>query len=133
LADPLAQRKGSERLSARGRYLLGLLIVALVGAVVAAVAPPGSRDEVGAGVLLALLVQAPLGWWTLRSIGTEKFQLVWVGAMIIRMVVVALAALVLARVYRWDAGALLLTLVVTLLALLLVEAVTAVREHSRLK
>jgi hypothetical protein len=53
--------------------------------------------------------------------------------MIIRMVVVALAALVLARVYRWDAGALLLTLVVTLLALLLVEAVTAVREHSRLK
>jgi hypothetical protein len=107
--------------------------VGLVGAVAAAVAPPDPRNEVGAGVLLALLVQAPLGWWTLRSIGTEKFQLVWVGGMIIRMLVVALAALVLARVYRWDAGALLLTLVVTLLALLLVEAVTAVREHSRLK
>ncbi len=133
MADPLAQRKGSERLSTRGRYLLGLLIVGLVGAVAAAVTPPASRDEVGAGVLLALLAQAPLGWWTLRSIGTEKFQLVWVGSMIIRMVVVALAALVLARVYHWDAGALLLTLVVTLLALLLVEAVTAVREHSRLK
>ena len=133
MADPLAQRKGSERLSGRGRYLLGLLIVGLVGAVAAAAAPPVSRDEVGAGVLLALLIQAPLGWWTLRSIGTEKFQLVWVGAMIIRMVVVALAALVLARVYRWDAGGLLLTLVATLLALLLVEAVTAVREHSRLK
>ena len=105
----------------------------LVGAVAAVVAPPGSREEVGAGVLMALLVQAPLGWWTLRSIGTEKFQLVWVGGMIIRMVVIALAALVLARVYRWDAGSLLLTLVATLLALLLVEAVTAVREHSRVK
>ena len=90
-------------------------------------------EEVGAGVLLALLVQAPLGWWTLRSIGTETFQLVWVAGMIIRLGVVALAAVGLARVYHWDAAALLVTLVATLLALLLVEAATAVREHSRLK
>jgi hypothetical protein len=53
--------------------------------------------------------------------------------MIIRLGVVALAAVGLARVYHWDAAALLVTLVATLLALLLVEAATAVREHSRLK
>ena len=120
-------------MSGRRRYLLGLLIVGLLGALAAFIAPPSSREEVGAGVLLALLVQAPLGWLTLRSIGTGTFQLVWVGGMILRLVVVALAAVGLARVYHWDAGALLLTLVATLLALLLVEAAAAVREHSRLK
>jgi hypothetical protein len=83
--------------------------------------------------VIGLLVQAPLGWWTLRSIGTEKFQLVWVGGMIFRLALVGLAAVVLAREYRWDAGVLLMALVATLLALLLVEAMTAVREHSRSK
>ena len=120
-------------MSGRRRYLLGLLFVGLLGVVAAFMAPPRSREEVGAGVLLALLVQAPLGWWTLRSIGTETFQLVWVSGMIIRLGVVALAAVGLARVYHWDAAALLVTLVATLLALLLVEAAAAVREHSRLK
>ena len=120
-------------MSGRRRYFLGLLVVGLLGALAALIAPTSSREEVGAGVLLALLVQAPLGWWTLRSIGTETFQLAWVGGMIIRLGVVALAAVGLARVYHWDASALLLTLVATLLALLLVEAATAVREHSRLK
>src|SRR3954464_6881737 len=100
LADPLAQREGSGRLSARGPYLLGLLIVGLLGAVAAVIAPPSSRGEVGAGVLLALLVQAPLGWWTLRSIGTETFQLVWVGGMILRLAVVGVAAVGFARVYH---------------------------------
>ena len=95
-----------------------------------AMAKPSLREEIGAGVLGGLLVQAPLGWWTLRSIGTEKFQLVWVGGMVIRLGVVAFAALVLAPEYRWQSGAMLLSLVATLLVLLLVEAVTAVREHS---
>jgi hypothetical protein len=51
--------------------------------------------------------------------------------MIIRLAVVVFAAVVLAGEYQWEAGALLMTLVATLLVLLLVEAVTAVREHSR--
>jgi hypothetical protein len=37
---------------------------------------------------------------------------------------------VLAPAYRWDAGALLLALVATLLVLLLIEAMTAVRKHT---
>jgi hypothetical protein len=114
-------------------YLLGGLAVAVVGATVAASAPSPIREEISAAVVLALVVQAPLGWWTLRSIGSEKFQLVWVGGMALRLVSLGLAALVLVRVYQWNAGALLLTLVATLLALLLVEAFTAAREHSRSK
>ena len=113
------------------RYLTGLAAVALAGAVAAGVAGPRLREEITVGVVGGLLMQAPLGWWTLRSIGTERFQLVWVGGMVIRLVLVAFAALILAPVYRWDSGAMLLTLVATVLLLLLVEAVTAVREHSR--
>jgi hypothetical protein len=41
--------------------------------------------------------------------------------------------LVLSRNHRWDAGAVLMALVATLLVLLLVEAATAVQEHSRSK
>jgi hypothetical protein len=105
--------------------------VALAGVILVGLVGRPFREEITAGVVGGLLLQAPLGWWTLRSIGTEKFQLVWVGGMIIRLLVVAFAALVLAPIYRWQTGAMLLTLVATVLLLLLVEAVTAVREHSR--
>jgi peptidoglycan biosynthesis protein MviN/MurJ (putative lipid II flippase) len=113
------------------RYVIGLLAVAALGVVVVILARPSLREEIAAGELIAVLIQAPLGWWTLRSIGTEKFQLVWLGGMVIRLTLVVFAAVVLAGQYNWEAGALLMTLVVTLLVLLLVEAVTAVREHSR--
>jgi apolipoprotein N-acyltransferase len=115
------------------QYLAGSIGAGLLGLLAVMLARPLLRAEIGAGVLAGFLVQAPLGWWTLRSIGTERFQLVWVGGMIIRLAVVGLAALVLAPIYRWDTGAMLLALVATLLVLLMVEAVTAVREHSRAK
>ena len=120
-------------MTALRQYLIGLGTAGILGLAAASLAEPSVRSEVRAGVLLGLLVQAPLGWWTLRSIGTEKFQLVWVGGMIFRFAVVAVAALVLAPVYRWDTGPVLLALVATLLVLLLVEAVTAMREHSTTK
>jgi hypothetical protein len=116
--------------AARG-YMTGLVAVVMLGALVSVLAGPSFRTEIAIGVVGGLLVQAPLGWWTLRSIGTERFQLVWLGGMVIRLVMVAVAALVLAPEYRWQTGTLLLALVGTLLLLLLVEAATAVREHSR--
>ncbi len=118
-------------MSTARRYATGLAAVAVLGAMIVVLAEPSLRTEIAIGVVGGLLVQAPLGWWTLRSIGTERFQLVWVGGMVIRLAAVAIAALVLAPEYRWQTGALLLALVGTLLVLLLVEAATAVREHSR--
>lgn len=118
-------------MTASRSYASGLLAVAVLGAIVAALSPASLRLEIAIGVFGGMLIQAPLGWWTLRSIGSEKFQLVWLSGMAIRLVIVAFAALVLAPVYRWQSGAILLALVATLLVLLMVEAVTAVREHSR--
>lgn len=120
-------------MTAFSRYIAGLAAVGVVAAGVASLASLSVRDEIATGVLAGFLVQAPLGWWTLSTIGTEKFQLVWLGGMVIRLVMIGFAALVLAAEFRFEAGALLLALVATLLLLLLVEAVTAVGEHSRAK
>ena len=117
-------------MTAPRQYVMGLVAVALLGIVVVALSPEKSREEIAVGLGTGLLIQAPLGWWTLRSIGTGNFQAVWVGGMLIRLLLVAIAALVLAPIYHWDAAALLLALVATLLVLLLIEAMTAVRKHS---
>jgi hypothetical protein len=114
-------------------YLAGLAAAGVLGILATRLAGPSLREEIAAGVVIGLLVQAPLGWWTLRSIGTEKFQVVWVGGMILRLALVGVAALVLSGQHRWEPGVLLMALVGTLLVLLLVEAVTAAQEHSRSK
>jgi hypothetical protein len=120
-------------MTALRRYLIGLAAVGVLGMVATRLARPSLREEIAAGVVIGLLVQAPLGWWTLRSIGTEKFQLVWVGGMLLRLALVGVAAVALSGQYRWEPGAFLMPLVATLLILLLVEAVTAAQEHSRSK
>jgi hypothetical protein len=118
--------------TAAKRYLLGLGAVAVIGAMLAWLLGADLRAEVGFGVLIGLVVQAPLGWWTIRSIGTERFQLVWVIGMIVRLAVVVIAGLVLAPEYGWHTVATLAALVATLLVLLLVEAVTALRQQSEI-
>ncbi len=120
-------------MTALRRYLTGLAATGALGILVTRLARPSLREEIAAGVVIGLLVQAPLGWWTLRSIGTEKFQLVWICGMLLRLALVGLAAVVLSRQYYWQADAFLMALVVTLLILLLVEAVTAAQEHSSSK
>ncbi|HEX7338101.1 MAG TPA: hypothetical protein VF252_12920 [Gemmatimonadales bacterium] len=111
-------------------YLAGLAAVGLVALILTRLLGPEHRDAAGYGILIGLVVQAPLGWWTIRSIGTERFQLAWVAGMVIRLMVVVLAAVVLAPEYGWNTGATLAGLVSTLLVLLLVEVLIAVREQS---
>lgn len=114
-------------------YLVGLAAVALVALLLTPLIGPDYRAAAGYGILIGLVLQAPLGWWTIRSIGTERFQLVWVAGMVIRLMVVAVAALVLAPGFGWDTAATLAGLVTTLLVLLLLEVLIAVREQSGIK
>jgi hypothetical protein len=111
---------------------VGFAIAAIVGAVLSFRLSP-AWPEVTAGVLLGLSVQAPLGWWTVRSIGTERFQLVWVAGMLIRLSLVGVTALVLVPAFAWRLPPALGALVVTVLVLLLVEVLTAVQGHSGIK
>lgn len=114
----------------RGRYLAGVILVAAAGAGVILMLPPAIRAQAAWGTAIALALQAPLGWWALRSIGTPRFQLVWAMGMAIRLAAVAVTGLVLVPALGWDVVPVLGALVAALLLLLLVEAVTALGEHS---
>ena len=116
-----------------GRYLSGLLVVAAIGSVAVFAVSPDIRREVAAGIGLGLLVQAPLGWLTVRTVGTERFQLVWVLGMVIRLAVLAVAGLILVPELRWEMVATLAALVATMLVLLVVEVLTVLGKNSEIK
>jgi heme A synthase len=113
------------------RYLAGVLMVAASGVALAVLVPGADRVAVGWGVLVGLVLQTPLGWWAVRSIGTERFMAVWGLGMLVRLAVVLIAGLLVLPVLGRRAGSMLGAMVGVLVALLLVEGVTALREHSR--
>lgn len=115
------------------RYFGGLLGAAAIGLVAVFAVSPDIRREVAWGIGLVFLVQAPLGWWTLRSIGTERFQLVWVLGMVIRLGLVAIAGLILVPELRWELIATLVALVATMLVLLVVEVVAVLGNNPEIK
>ena len=114
----------------RARYLVGAALVAGAGAGIILMLSPAIRTQAAWGGAIAMALQAPLGWWALRSIGTSRFQLVWTLGMLVRLAVVGVTGLILVPALGWDVAPVLGALVATLLLLLLVEAVTAAREHS---
>jgi hypothetical protein len=114
-----------------GGYVAGVAAVGLGGLVVAGLVPVTSRAGVLWGLAVGLLLQAPLGWWTLRAVGTERFFAVWGLGMLLRFGVLAVAAFALTAVPGPLAAPMLTTMVGTLVALLLVEGAVAMREHSR--
>ena len=113
----------------RGRYLAGLALAAVMGSA-AIVLSPDHRIELASGIGLGLLVQAPLGWLTIRSLGTARFQAVWLLGMLARLVTVAVAGLILLPVLGWPMIPALAGLVGTVLVLLLVEVVTVARDTA---
>jgi hypothetical protein len=80
---------------------------------------------------VGLVLQTPLGWWAIQSIGTERFMAVWTLGMLVRLAVVLVAGLVVQPALGARAGAMLGAMVGVLVALLAVEGVTAFREQSR--
>ncbi len=113
------------------RYLSGVALVAAGGGLLVAAVPREVRAEVLWGVVTGLVLQVPLGWLALRSIGTEHFLLSWGLGTLVRFTTVGIAGLVLVPALGGSAGPMLGSMVGVLVALLLVEGVAAVREHSR--
>ncbi|MGH7499813.1 MAG: hypothetical protein ACREL3_13295 [Gemmatimonadales bacterium] len=114
-----------------GRYLTGVALVAAAAVAGVAVMPAEIRGEAGWGAGVGLVLQAPLGWWALRAIGTERFMAVWGLGMLVRVTVIGIAGLVVIPVLGARAGPMLGSMVGVLVALLVVEGATALREHSR--
>ena len=113
------------------RYLAGVALVAVGGALATASVPTEIRAVVGWGVAVGLVLQTPLGWWAIRSIGTDRFMAVWGLGMLTRLTVVAVVGVAVLPVLGRRAGPMLGSMVGVLVALLLVEGVTALREHTR--
>lgn len=114
------------------RYALGLLVVAgLVAAVGLLLVGAAERRGVWLGIGLGLAVQAPLGWWVVRVTGSRRFLRAWGAGMLVRFLVVAVAALGLVRALRWQPEPLLLSLVAVLVMSVLVEAVALSGDQRR--
>ena len=113
-----------------GRYVAGVAGVGAAALGLVAVSPAESRPGMAWGLIVGLLLQAPLGWWTLRAIGTDRFLTVWMLGILVRLAVVAVAALTVIPALGDAAAPMLVTMVGILVALLLVEGVVAMREHS---
>lgn len=120
-------------MTAGGRYAGWLLVLAAIGLGVVLSVGPRIQREVAWGIGVALVVQAPLGWWTVKCIGTDRFQLVWVLGMVIRLALVAVAGLILVPELRWEPVATLGALVGTMLLLLLVEVLAILGKNSEIK
>lgn len=112
------------------RYLFGVTAVAAAALLVSLALPPGDRPGIRLAVLIALVVQGPLGWWLVRAIGKERFLVVWAAGLAARLAVVAGCALVLAPKLGLALAPTLLALVGVLMAFLAVEAIV-VRPERR--
>lgn len=112
------------------RYLLGVLATLGGGAVLAWSVDPNHRTGALWGVFAGMVLQAPLGWITLRAIGSDRFMLVWGVGMLVRLAAVGIAALILVPALGKQAAPMLVSMVGVLAALLVLEGVVAMREHS---
>jgi len=112
------------------RYLLGVAACLGAGAVVAWNLAPAHRSGALWGVFAGVVLQAPLGWITLRAIGTDRFILVWGVGMLVRLAAVGVAAMILIPALGHEAQPMLVSMIGVLGALLVIEGIVAMREHG---
>ncbi len=114
------------------RYaLLALLVVAVTVAAGLLLVAPEDRTAMWVGLVAALVVQGPLGWWVVSSIGTQRFVVTWGLSLLARLLLIALLAFVVVPGIGLAATPLLITAVAALAALLMVEGVVALLELSK--
>ncbi len=114
------------------RYaLLALLVVAVTVAAGLLLVAPEDRTAMWVGLVAALVVQGPLGWWVISSIGTQRFVVTWGLSLLARLLLIALLAFVVVPGIGLAATPLLITAVAALAALLMVEGVVALLELSK--
>jgi len=103
------------------RYVTGLAVVAGAALVARRLVAPDWRAPLAIATLLAFVVQGPLGWWLVRSIGTPRFFAVWGLGLAARLVLLGVMALVVAPALGWAASPALVPLALLLVAFIGVE------------
>lgn len=118
-------------MSAGARYLAGTAVIALAAMAAGAVVPGSWRPGWWLALGIALVVQAPLGWWLMRSIGTERFLAVWALGILLRLMTVGLTGLVIVPALSLPAAPALLALAGFLVASLVLEGIVSALQHSQ--
>ena len=115
-------------MSAGRRYILGLLLLATAAAGLMALLAGGAERWLALGV--AVLVQGPLGWWVVQSVGKPRFLAVWVTGMLVRLAVVGVAGIVIVPLMHLRPAAMLVPLALLLTVFVLLEGVVLMGQHS---
>jgi hypothetical protein len=112
-------------------YLAGTALIAAAGLAGAALLAPPAAAGLRLALLTGLGVQAPLGWWLVRTVGTARFLAAWAVGMLARVALVGLTALVLVPLSGRPAAPTLVALVALLLAFLGLESIVVMLGHSQ--
>jgi hypothetical protein len=107
------------------RYLLSVAAVAAAVAGLSLALPPEPARAARLALGVALTVQGPLGWWLVRTIGTERFLLAWGIGIGARLTAVAASALVVVPQLGAALEPTLFALVTVLMAFVVIEASVA--------
>ena len=108
-------------------YLGGLAVATLIGALAGLRVGNELRPGVWLACVLTFVVQGPLGWWLVRSIGRPEFMVAWVVGMLARISLLVLMAFVLLPLLGLPLEPGLLAAAGLLVAMLVVESVVALR------
>ena len=111
-------------------YLIGLALVAAIMTGVVLRFSEATRPSGFGMIVLGLLVQGPLGWWMIKSVGTPRFIGAWVMGMLARFGLLALAAFLIFPMMHWSLSPGLIVLAVVLFAMLLLEGLVVWIVHS---
>lgn len=112
-------------------YLAGTAIIGGVTGWVALHSRASSAPGVWLGLGIGLVVQAPLGWWLVRSLGTERFLGAWVAGILTRFALVGVTALVVLPGLGWPLAPGTFAVLIVLLSFLLLEVIVLLVDRSR--
>jgi hypothetical protein len=108
-----------------------MTVVALAAIAAGTIMPLSWRPGWWLALGMTLVVQGPLGWWLMISIGTERFLAVWALGILMRLAALALMGLVMIPALGWPAGPALLGLAGLLIVSLALEGIVSAFQHSR--
>lgn len=107
------------------RYWIAVGTMVLGGLAASALVGAAARPALWLGVGAAGVVQGPLGWWLVRSLGTDAFMVAWGIGILTRFAMLAVLGFVLVPTFDVPALPALLAYVAIAMALVVVEAIVA--------
>lgn len=119
--------------AAGSKYLRLLGAATAVAALAVELLPADWRQPVRVALLAAVVLQAPLGWWLVETVGTPRFLVAWTAGMLARLTLVGVMGLIVVPATGMRAEAVLLPLVTLLMAFVVLEGVVLMIQHSRVE